>query len=458
MRQSTIMILLVLVSSALMITCDDDDGGPTQPQTLEQKLAALPGVSVEEIQAPTGFSQAFELSLPQPVDHENPSGQQFSQRVLISHRDESAPTVFVTSGYMVSRNRVYPIAEVLEANQVYIDHRYFGDAAPSPIVWEHLNVVQAAADCHRIVTLLSPIYTGPWVSHGVSKGGIAALFHRRYYPDDVDATVAQVAPLMFDTADARFDNFLLNEVGDADCRQRLLQFQRLVLSHRDSLLPLLEDYVSQNQLSFRLGLETAFELNTLEFLFYYWQYGPHDCSAVPDSTASIQEIYHYLQTENGIDWLQDDYMDALAPAWYQIYTEQGYYRLIHDHVADLIESPSQLSYSLFFPQGEQCSYSPGRVNDLVQWLQTGGDNILYIYGSIDPYTACAIELTGGANALKIILPDEGHQAGYNGFGMFTAEVHDSLESWLGVTISDDPVVTSANRRELTRATRGIDLP
>ena len=449
-------VLVLLSLSMFMITCGDDDNGPTQPQTLEQRLSALPGATVTEILPPDGFDRTFEIALPQPVDHDNPSGQQFSQRIIISHRDESAPTVFVTSGYMVTRNRIHPIAELLGANQVYIDHRYFDDAAPSPIVWEHLNVVQAAADCNRVVQLLTPIYTGPWISHGVSKGGIAALFYRRYYPDDVDATVAQVAPLMFDTADTRFDDFLLSEVGDADCRDRIIRFQRLVLSRRDSLLPLFEDYATQHQLDFRLGLGTTLELNTLEFMFYYWQYGPHDCTTIPDSTSSTQELFDYLQAENGIDWLQDEDMDRLVPAWYQIYTEQGYYRLIDDHVSDLLESPVYLSYSLFFPDGASRSYSSARVHDLVQWLQTEGDNILYIYGEIDPYTACSMELTGGANALKIILPNEGHLAGYNGFGQFTAEVHDSLESWLGVTIDDNPPVLTVDRQELIRAMRGLD--
>jgi hypothetical protein len=74
-------------------------------------------------------------------------------------------------------------------------------------------------------------------------------------------------------------------------------------------------------------------------------------------------------------------------------------------------------------------------------LQTEGDNILYIYGEYDPTTACGINPTGQVSALKIVLPGESHMAGMSGFGSFTSEVYDSLESWLGIEIdvSQNPI-------------------
>jgi hypothetical protein len=432
------------------MACDKEDksSGPIPPPTLEERLALLPGVSVSEIEPPANFITAYELSLPQPLDHNDQSGRRFNQKIFISHRDESAPTVFITWGYTFSINPIFPITELLGANQILMNHRYFGDASPDPLTWEDLNIEQAAADCHRVHELLSPIYSGSWVSHGISKGGGTVLIYRHYYPDDVVAAVAQVASIKFDTADSRFDNFLLNEVGDATCRDRLMEFQRVALSRRADLIPMYEAYAAQNQLTFRLGIEAAFEINILEYLFYFWQYGPHDCTAIPDSASSSPEIFEYLQLMSEIDWLQDEHMDNLAPAWYQFYTEIGYYRLIEDHVSGLIETPYRLSYSLFCPQGIPRFYSPAKMHELNQWLQTEGDRILYIYGEYDPITACAIELTGQTNALRIILPGESHLAGLFGFGPFTAEVHDSLESWTGITIDESQIIFSADRDAL----------
>ncbi|WNG31553.1 hypothetical protein F0U62_16010 [Cystobacter fuscus] len=53
-----------------------------------------------------------------------------------------------------------------------------------------LTVQQAAGDYHRVIGAFKPLYSGHWLTTGGSKGGLAAVFHRAFYPDDVDATVA----------------------------------------------------------------------------------------------------------------------------------------------------------------------------------------------------------------------------------------------------------------------------
>ena len=65
-----------------------------------------------------------------------------------------------------------------------------------------------AADEHAIVTALKTIYTGPYLSTGASKGGMTAVFYRRFYPDDVVGTVPYVAPLSFAAPDERYAAFL----------------------------------------------------------------------------------------------------------------------------------------------------------------------------------------------------------------------------------------------------------
>ena len=69
------------------------------------------------------------------------------------------------------------------------------DARPGPTDWQYLNVEQAAEDHHLIVSHFKKIYPGEWISYGVSKNGMTALFHKRFYPEDVQATIAMVAPV-----------------------------------------------------------------------------------------------------------------------------------------------------------------------------------------------------------------------------------------------------------------------
>ena len=323
-----------------------------------------------------------------------------------------------------------------------LGHRYLAEGLPLPTDWTKLNVEQIAADYHRLIALLKPIYPGNWVSAGGSKGGITALVHRRFHPDDVVATVAYVAPIMLDSTDARFDDFLLHQVGDQACRDRIFAFQRAVLLRRDSLMPIIEAEVATQGLTFRYGLDTTIEIGVLEYPFFFWQYGPNDCEQIPDSTNSTAEIYAYFDGMADPYWLDEITMDYYSPVFYQQFTELGYYGLMVDHVADLLTATTHPSYSMFSPEGVARTWHPEVMQDIRTWLQTEGRNIIYVYGSIDPYTSTAIELTGATNALKVVEPGTAHGTRLlNLTGVRTAAL-DSLEAWVGVEINRSAMITA----------------
>ena len=145
--------------------------------------------SMEKAQADTLFEHAWLLWVEQPLDHDDPGKGNFRQRVWLSHRSDGAPVVMVNEGYMAPRNYTSELAGILEANQVIVEHRYFGQSVPDSIDWNHLTIEQSARDHHRIVEMLKPFYDGKWVNSGISKGGQAAMIHRAFFPDDVDVTV-----------------------------------------------------------------------------------------------------------------------------------------------------------------------------------------------------------------------------------------------------------------------------
>src|SRR5262249_56309184 len=101
--------------------------------------------------------------------------------------------------------------------------------------WSKLTIWQAAADDHCIVRAFRQIYPGRWIGTGGSKGGMAAVYHRRFFPDDVDGTAAYVAPLSLAENDARYVDAV--ETGDhPQCRQALRDFRRRALSRHDQLV------------------------------------------------------------------------------------------------------------------------------------------------------------------------------------------------------------------------------
>ncbi|MCP4709587.1 MAG: hypothetical protein GY869_13250 [Planctomycetes bacterium] len=409
---------------------------PDEPEPVDilERLQALPGIEVVEIDPENDYPRQFEIYISQPVDHQNPGGQQFVQRMYLSHRDESEPMIFAPSGYSPSPRSRQEMTYLLPANQLVVTHRYLEGAQPQSLDWQYLNISQAAADHHRIVTLFKQIYDGIWISSGGSKSGLAALFHYRFYPDDVQAVITYSAPLAFSAADPRFDLYLLEVAGDEDGRNRIRQFQRAVLENRQTILPLVVSHLEQLGSGYSLGEDLILEFAVLEYPFYFWSFGSGDCAVIPDSEASAEELLAHLLEIIGLYEYTDAGQAYFQPVYYQLFTEIGYYRLITDHLADLLEAaPPDPSHLIFAPDNEELSFDPEAMQDINTWLQTEGDNIIYIYGGQDSWTAAAIELTGQTNALKIVQP------GANHFVRITdlddpQLVYLTLEQWLGIEI------------------------
>lgn len=428
-------ILIVLAVCALVVACSDKSSGPPpEPKDLLEKLQALPGATVTEITPPNNYSRAFEILLTQPVDHNNPGGQQFQQLIYLSHIDEDSAMVMQISGYNVSQNGIYEMAGLLHANQVLICHRYFPNARPDPLDWQYLTIQQAAADNHVIETLLKQIYAGKWVSTGASKGGMAALFYRRFYPNDVDATVAYVAPLPTSTEDPRFDYYLENVAGDAACRHKIREFQRMALENKAEIIPLIQNYADQSGYTFTLPYGYILEMAVLEYPFAFWQYGPSNCNDIPEEGASAQAILNGIQMVNSILYLSEEYIAFYEPHYFQAYTQFGYYRLITDSLEDVLTESERYSYIDLAPHDVDIEFDPTVMPDIISWLQSSGDQIVYIYGEQDPWSAAAIQLTGQADALKIVQPFGDHSVRISSL-IEKETVYETLEDWLGISIN-----------------------
>lgn len=418
-------ILLVVAA------CDDAAFQPTHIDVLE-RLEALPGVDAAEVEPYYDHPRAFRLDITQPVDHANPGGPSFVQRVYLSHVDEEMPMVFAPDGYAATERSGQEMAGILRTNCLNVTHRYFEGAQPHPLDWQYLTIEQSAADHHRIVEMFKEIYTGVWLSAGVSKSGFTSLAHRRFYPDDVAATIAYVAPFMFSTADSRFADYL-ETLGDEACRSRIQGFQRTVLELREDLIPRFSAWFPANGYIHPADTVGKFESAVRSYDWSFWQYTEHDCDGIPEPDASYDELLNHLNDVVRLSRITDERTEFMRPYVYQAFTQRGYPERRYDHIADLLVGGSSGGY--FDSLGIELVYRPGTVLDIYQWLQTEGDNIVFLYGGSDPWTAGAIELLGQTNAISIVKDGENH-------GVRIADLDDPelvltrLENWLGIPIPE----------------------
>ncbi len=429
--------LLPLLALVFLFSCSREE-----ELTLLQRLQEIAGVTVAEIAPLPGYEQAFQVDMLQPIDHSNPSRGSFSQRFYLSYRGAGAPTVFYTTGYGVARNYESEPAALLQGNQVLLVHRYFPGAVPSADDWSFLGTAQAAADQHEIRSKLGEILPGKWLSSGGSKGGMTALYYRYYFPADVAATVAYVAPIMERTEDPRFSAFLA-QAGTTACRKKLLDFQRQALERRAAMLALVHEHALQRQYAFTVFSEAeAFEYAVLEYPFAFWQYGDGDCGPVPGADATDQELFDHLVAVSPLSYYADADYGYFRPLFYQAYTEIGYCPFVFKPLAGLLHAVPAPSYRHFAPRGVEMIFRPEVMRVVVPWLRNQGERIIYVYGALDPWTAAALDPVPGLDALQVVQPGANHSVKIRDLdqkGLVIA----ALERWLQIDIDETKLAAAA---------------
>jgi len=388
-------------------------------------------VSMEEIEIDTSFSKAWLLEIEQPIDHYNPENGSFRQRVWLSHKSSDAPVVFVTEGYMAPRNYISELAQIVEGNQVIAEHRFFDVSVPDSIEWKYLTVEQAAMDHHRIAEWLKEYYSGKWINTGISKGGQTAMIHRALFPEDVDITLAYVAPFNLEKEDSRLIEFFEN-VGTREQREQIFEFQKEVLKRRDELMPLFIEFSENRGYTYRMGNKRAFELVVLEYPFSLWQWcGPVD--QIPGPGSSAEELFTHLHQSSDFGYFSDQQWEQIGPFFYQAYKELGYYPYLATPLKPWLEeiTTDTVSKKFMAPDAAHITFNRNVSLDVLEKLKKIDPEMIVITGENDPWSATSLDVEGFSNVLKIENPGGCHQTRINNLPDSLKQiVIKQLDDWL----------------------------
>lgn len=426
--QLRIKIICTLVYFLLFVSCE------SRILSLQERLETLPDAEVTGIEGDSMFASSFKILLEQPLDHKNPQGVTFPQKIYLSHVDSTLPVVLVTEGYNASGNRPTEITRLLNCNQIVVEHRYFGESVPDSIDWQFLTTEQAANDHHRIITLFKKVYPGEWITTGISKGGQTVMYHSYFFPEDVDVRVPYVAPLNFSEEDPRIYEFLKN-VGTGECRQKIHDFQAMILADREFHFPMFREYSSDKGLTFtRISEEEAFEYSVLEYSFSFWQWG-WDCNEIPDADSPDSTLFQHFSMVSGFEYFADIGIEMYVPFFYQALTEIGYYGYDLSEFEGLLRSVTNPIFTFSAPQNTELVYNYDLMQDVDQYIRNIACNFIFIYGETDTWSATAVELTGSTNSIKIVKPGGSHRTRIRNLPEEQKEtVISALEHWLEIEI------------------------
>ncbi|MDO9257869.1 MAG: S28 family serine protease [Bacteroidales bacterium] len=381
-----------------------------QESEIYQFLKAIPGIEIVKKDT-TIYKEFYIIMLPQAVDHNNPNGPTFKQRIYVGYEGADKPTVMETEGYgtdWVSSNTMSEPTKLLKANQLYVEHRYFGPSTPNPVDWKYLTAEQDAGDYHYIRTLFGKFYKGKWIATGVSKGGQTATEYKVFYPDDVDVTIPYVAPINYSRLDPRIDTHF-KKVGTKEQRKHIKAIQMYLLQNKNTVLPEWKKMANKAGFKFTvIGDESAYDYSVLEFPFSFWQYTA-DEKKLPDLRNTTPEEMALFLIRIVPPFWYTEAADSYAAANYQFYTQLGYYEYNEKPFRKYLKNKDYPN-SAFVPKNVPIVWDPSYQEKLKKFISGNPQHMIYIYGEADPWGATAAKIKPGSGSLKMVQSGGTHGA------------------------------------------------
>lgn len=348
--------------------------------------------SIKPLENTADFTEKYVTMFTQPLDHSARDKGMFSQRVVVMHRGFDRPTVIVTEGYgadyALSPGYREELSRLFDMNIVFAEHRFFGASVPTPCNWTYMTDRNAMGDLHEVVTALKAIYPGKWVSTGISKGGQTCMEFRAFYPEDVDVSVPYVGPLCFGVEDGRHEPFL-RQVGTAQDRQRIQDFQIEVLKRKNRLMPAFQAHCLKQNLRFNIPVRDVFDYCVLEYSFAHWQWGTPTTS-IPSNDSRDEVMLHELLRVAGPDYFSPK---GNTPFFYQAAYELGYYGYDLKPFKKFTSVRSTKNYlrRVMLPDSLSHVKFHRQLSRFVKkWLKKNDPQMIILYGEIDPWTAAGV--------------------------------------------------------------------
>ncbi|MBT8495654.1 MAG: hypothetical protein KJO07_21580 [Deltaproteobacteria bacterium] len=482
------LLLLSLLAPAALVGCGEGDQtvepepepepdplcDPFDPGgVLAQQPAIKSMVEVDCGDYVEGWARCYYGVIEQPLDHaaaaEAEEGEYvptFDNQFKLVHRDCEAPTVIDTNGYGAAE--VFftgELGELFGANWIEIEHRFQGVSAPATRTahFQHLTIANGAGDVHNLVGAVRPVYGGAIVTTGGSKGGITAIYHRYFYPNDVDGTVPYVAPASIGREDPGYQDYL-DTIGPADCRDALRNYQAAIVSdRRDYMLTRMVDDYGYEKDEWQSYIDQA--AATMEWGF--WQAsGVEVCDDIPTAEASDEEHWQFLGVGSGApppalpdNDPPDFQLDQLAVS-YEWLTEQGFALQPSEHLRELFVIPPQTMAERFaqgLPEVELPGYDSSVTEATIAWVESEAETMVLVYGQWDPWTGGALPVPAQSSSGRYLAPEIGHWAqltmlpeGKRAEALALVEAFMGKQADLGDLVQGRARRAEAVRRDITR--------
>ena len=420
----------------------------TQAQSLMPQLQQFFGKDNVIYVDSSAFKEYYKVNIPMLIDHNDLSKGTYLNRILVGFNDKSSAVVMESGpyGFYPFQEKVTyktELTELLNANQIIVEHRYFGKSIPDSTSFHYLTYKQVSDDFHYIRKTLNAIFPDKWLATGHSKGGDAVFAYKYYYPEDVDATVAYGISTTLEAEDSRFQNFIIEKRKTEDGR-KIFQDQLYLLKNKKRLLPAFVNFNNQVQklLNINYGAydaETMYDYSVLDFEVLFWQsYGNYEIFKKQLESNNKELLENGITPDPSLKTLQDKLVYFLDLSsldkryrahYYQAFTEGGYYGYDEKPFLKYLKNKK---YPLSIFAAQKTVFDPAFRVAQQEWAATKMEHFMLVIADTDPWgICCPIQFPADKDNHKLILKNSDHSAHLKDFDEVTRiAAIQKLKSWI----------------------------
>lgn len=413
---------ILLVSPVLMTSCSDDDNPVVTPEyaTLKEALQAVDCISDimenpdtvairKKSEGLLDYKEQYSMSFRQDLNHDQPGGETFEQRVCILFRGFDRPTILVTEGYYWDEFKdAGDLGVNLDANMVHVEHRNYGESCNKDKgQWQYQTIAQASADLHAVYQALKPVFKGKWMSAGTSKSGETSIAYAYCYPLDMDMAAAFCSPFVIGQNDERFGYYVFNEAGAAEEREWMKTGIRKALTDGEEGLykSVCEQIKTEGQ---RVPVYTEYVFNLFDTFFQVFQSIPQNDGRqekLEEMATNVEVLVAEVSNTIG-----DNRDETIYPYFVESAKEMGWQDNGYDYFADLLEGTSfnrdDVLSSILKPEDRWVvpTYDSSTYTGIVNnFLMTCTMPLLLFYVHDDPWSA-GMPVQTGPNVKLVVNP------------------------------------------------------
>ena len=443
-------MLLVMVLSIVSCSDNSDNPSPVVYATLEEALAANDLFSAirenpdsstmkKKENGELDYLSQYGMLFRQAVNHNQPDGDTFQQRVYILFRGFDRPTILVTEGYFwMAFGDSEDLGKNLNANMVHVEHRNFGKSFNQDKgKWEYETSAQASADLHAVYQALKPIFKGKWMSTGTSKNGETSIDYAYYYPNDMDLAVAFCSPFNVSLDDKCYGDYLLNKGNTEKIRNLMKKHIRSALENgEEGLYQVCCERFKQKGKPLPSFTEYVFNIFDTYFNVFQYTFPSQHQTEIEDMTKNAEtyakRIYQTILS-NRDEVFYTYFVDCAK--------EQGFPNPGYDYFADLLEGTSfKAEDVLQFLLKEEDHWLMKQYDNSIRldmrenFFMNSTIPLLFYYSQPDPWSAAQPDRLG-PNAKKVINPIGTHSSKINDPAYCPADVKKEVMDFISTYIN-----------------------